>query len=114
MLYLHREDNNAHSPYDLYRQALAQEPLRLGAIRTSNKDSFDVKQTNRTETNPFVLKQNLAEIKQLCNYFHASRQGKIVNFIQIINHSRFHGYSKATSTAKSALNFEIVKFSIQI
>ena len=48
----------------------------------------------------------------LCNYLHASRQGKIVNFFWIPSHIGIHGKSKADSAAKSALQFEIVKCKI--
>ena len=43
----------------------------------------------------------------LCNYFHASRQGKIVNFFWISSHIGIHGNSKADRAAKSALHFEL-------
>ena len=49
-------------------------------------------------------------IDSLCNYLHATRQGKIVNFGGIPSHIGIHGNSKADSAAKSALQFEIVKF----
>ena len=45
----------------------------------------------------------------LCNYLHASRQGKIVSFFWIPSHIGNHGNSRAGSAAKSALQFEIVK-----
>ena len=48
----------------------------------------------------------------LCNYLHASGQGKIVNFFWIASRIGIHGNSKAESAAKSALQFEIVKFII--
>ena len=48
----------------------------------------------------------------LLNYLHASRQGKKVNFFWIPSHIGIHSNSKADSAAKSALQFEIVKFRI--
>ena len=48
----------------------------------------------------------------LCNYLHASRQGKIVNFFWIPSHIGIQGNSKADIAAKSALQFEIVTFTI--
>ena len=48
----------------------------------------------------------------LCNYLHASRQGKIVNFFLIASHIGIHGNSKADSAAKSVLKFEIMKLRI--
>ena len=47
----------------------------------------------------------------LGNYFHASSQGKIVNFFWKSSHIGIHGNSKVDSE-KSALQFEIVKFRI--
>ena len=43
----------------------------------------------------------------LCNYFHASRQGKIVNFFWISSHIGIHGNSTADRAAESALHFEL-------
>ena len=59
---------------------------------------------NMNIDHPYIL-------DMLCNYFHASRQGKIVNFFWIPNHIGIHGNSKVDSE-KSALQFEIVKFRI--
>ena len=48
----------------------------------------------------------------LCNHLYASRQGKKVNFFWIPNHTGIHGNRKGDSAARSALQFEIVKFRI--
>ena len=47
----------------------------------------------------------------LCNYLHASGQGKIVNIFEIPNHE-IYGDSKADSAAKSVLLYEMVKLRI--
>ena len=50
----------------------------------------------------------------MCKYLLliASRHGNIVNFFWILSHIGIHGNSKADRAAKSALQFEIVKFRI--
>ena len=48
----------------------------------------------------------------LYNYYCVSNQGKIVNFCWIPSHIGIHGNNAADRTAKSALEFEIVKFKI--
>ena len=53
-----------------------------------------------------------AFIDILCNYLHASKQGKIVNFFWIPSHIGIQGNSKVDSAAKSVFQFEIVKFKI--
>ena len=60
---------------------------------------------NMNIDHPFIL-------DILCNYLHASKQSKIVNFFWIPSHIGIHANSKAESAAKSALHFEIVKFRI--
>ena len=48
----------------------------------------------------------------LFNYYNVSNQGKKVNFCWIPSHIGIHGNNEADELAKSALEFEIVKFKI--
>ena len=48
----------------------------------------------------------------LCNYYYVSNQGKKVNICWIPSHIGIHGNNEADKAAKSALEFEIVKFKI--
>ena len=48
----------------------------------------------------------------LYNYYYVSNQGKIVNICWIPSHIGIHGNNEADKDAKSALEFEIVKFKI--
>ena len=48
----------------------------------------------------------------LCNYWIASRQGKIVNLFWIPSLIGNHGNDKADTAAKSEFQFEIIKFRI--
>ena len=48
----------------------------------------------------------------LYNYYYVSNQGKIDNICWIPSHNGIHGNNEADKAAKSALEFEIVKFKI--
>ena len=69
----------------------------------TNKQSCLQSKHNMNNDHPYI-------IDIFCNYLHATRQGKIVNFLGIPSHIGIHGNSKADSAAKSALQFQIVKF----